>query len=42
MADLQIMLNRMKLIFGESEFEKVLASKYAALDKKLDSIESGR
>jgi len=41
MADLQIMLNRMKLIFGESEFDKVLASKYAALDEKLDNFERG-
>ena len=41
MADLQIMLDQMKVIFGQYEFDKILASKYAALDKKLDSIESG-
>lgn len=41
MADLQIMLDQMKVICGQAEFNEVLAEKYAALDKKLDSIESG-
>ena len=41
MADLQIMLDQMKVICGQHEFDKVLAKKYSALDKKLDIIESG-
>ena len=41
MADLQIMLDQMKVVFGQAEFDKVLTTKYAALDKKLDSIEAG-
>lgn len=42
MADLQIMLDQMKVIFGQYGFDMILAEKYAALDKKLDSIESGK
>ena len=41
MADLQIMLDQMKVICGQYEFDEVLAEKYSALDEKLDSIESG-
>lgn len=41
MADLQIMLDRMKMACGRYEFEKVLAAKYSALNEKLDRIESG-
>ena len=42
LADLQIMLDQMKVIFGQYEFDEVLAAKYCALDKKLDSVESGK
>ena len=41
MVDLQIMLDQMKVICGQYEFDAVLAKKYSALDKKLDRIESG-
>ena len=41
MADLQIMLDQMKVICGQYEFDGVLAKKYFALDKKLNRIESG-
>ena len=39
MADLQIMLDQMKVICGQYEFDSVLAGKYAVLDLKLDNIE---
>ena len=39
-ADLQIILDQMKVICGQYDFDEVLAKKYSALDKKLDRIES--
>jgi hypothetical protein len=41
LADLQIMLDQMKVICGQHEFDDVLAEKYSLLDKKLDIVESG-
>ncbi len=41
MADLQIMLDQMKVLYGPEEFNTVLAGKYAALDRKIDVIEKG-
>lgn len=41
MADLQIMLDQMKILYGQFRFDEILAEKYSALDEKLDSIESG-
>jgi hypothetical protein len=41
MADLQIMLDRMKIACGRDGFDKVLAAKYSALNERLDRIESG-
>lgn len=36
LADVQIMLDQLKICFGEDNFERVLAEKYKALKTKLD------
>ena len=41
MADLQIQLDLMKLVFGQYGFDKILAGKYAELKVKLDAIDVG-
>jgi hypothetical protein len=41
MADLQIELNLMKIVFGQYEFDKIFACKYAELKVKLDAIDVG-
>jgi 8-oxo-dGTP diphosphatase len=41
LADLQIMLEQAKCVFGNRRFEKIFAEKMSALDKKLSECEKG-
>lgn len=41
LADLQIMLEQMKIVYGTDRFEKIFADKIAALDEKLSACEKG-
>jgi len=41
MADLQIMLEQLKIVYGINRFERVFAEKICALDAKLSENEKG-
>ena len=41
LADLQVMLEQMKIVFGTDRFEKIFAEKIVALDEKLSKCEKG-
>lgn len=39
LADVQILLNQMKLVYGEDRFDRIFAEKLEALEAKLDMDE---
>ena len=41
LADLSIMIEQMKVVFGTDRFERIFAEKIVALDRKLSEDEKG-